>query len=101
MKNWNVLNNKEKVKPSLKINNTINTTIFFLFSRNPKMKVSLFTIFLLIIHQSSSYNSVHLLAENLEQLVTSTTLSWVSASSKSKPDYENAVIGAYESQLGT
>lgn len=38
--------------------------------------------------------SVHLLSENFNQVITSTTLKWVPASRNGKIDFENAVIGA-------
>lgn len=44
--------------------------------------------------------SVHLLSENFNQVITSTTLKWVPASRNGKIDFENAVIGAEQIMEG-
>lgn len=38
--------------------------------------------------------SVHVLSENFNQVVTSTTLQWVPVSENAKIDFQDAVVGA-------
>lgn len=44
--------------------------------------------------------SVHILSENLDQVVTSTTLEWVPSSDINKEVLKNSVIAAYQTVEG-
>lgn len=48
----------------------------------------------------SADRSVHILSENLDQVVTSTTLEWIPNSDINKDVLKNAVIAAYQTLEG-
>lgn len=43
---------------------------------------------------------VYILSENMQQMITSTSLQWVPADRHSKIDYQDAVVGAHEEVEG-
>lgn len=51
-------------------------------------------LLLLLINDSNASSPVLILAENSQQVITSTTLEWVTAN-KNLQDFDNAVIGGY------
>lgn len=49
---------------------------------------------------SSRGDPVYILSENMQQMITSTSLQWVQASKDSKIDFEYAVVGAHQDVEG-
>lgn len=63
-----------------------------------RLLFSLLVVQLLLIVKAD--RSVHILSENLDQVVTSTTLEWVPSSDINKEVLKNAVIAAYQTLEG-
>lgn len=73
----------------------------FIFCCSVDMKKIFWTV--LIFHLQlvvTADRSVHILSENLDQVVTSTTLEWIPSSDINKDVLKNAVIAAYQTLEG-
>lgn len=75
--------------------------MFGLFCYRVDMKGIFWTILVLYLQLCvRADRSVHILSENLDQVVTSTTLEWVPSSDINKEVLKNAIIAAYQTVEG-
>lgn len=73
--------------------------LLFYYSLDMEMLFWTVLVFYLQLFVSAD-RSVHILSENLDQMITSTTLEWVPSSDINKEVLKNAVIAAYQTLKG-
>lgn len=64
------------------------------------MMWKLIGVFTALMVVSTRGDPVYILSENMQQMITSTSLQWVPADKHSKIDFQDAVLGAHQEVEG-
>lgn len=65
-----------------------------------QMMWKLIGVFTVLVVVSTRGDPVYILSENMQQMITSTSLQWVPADKHSKIDFQDAVVGAHQETEG-